>query len=504
MEANLVHGEGDLEGQPFRLAAHELRAIYRWYEHNPITGDYLHRKGLIGWPKGSGKTELVAGLGLEHLSGPAPTKGTPVVTVAAVDGDQADELVRVAGMMIDEQPVGEDLDVVAGRITQRRGGGSMKATSSALGKNDGKKTSLLLCDEIHEWDAHSEAGAKRHGVLERSTNKRRDGRQLNITTAGWSLDTLAGAMFTYGEQVALGQIVDPGFLMEWWQASEHWDLDDPAQLVAAIREANPAADPWNQLDNLVRSYHEHRLRGAVEEYVRYHLNRWPTGVADAWLDPVLWASRLQPGTPPAGTRVVLGFDGSHTGDSTALVGVTVAAKPHVFKIACWEREPDDRDWRVPIDAVEAAIAAACDPKTGGYDVVELAADLFGWISSLARLEQRGVNVVEIPQNGKRMGAACQRFYEAVQRDLLTHDGDKQLTKHIGNARRRETDFGIRIVKEHERSRRHIDLAIAAVMAFDRASWLWEHEAAVKPRVINLAEALAADNYAQLAAGGVSA
>jgi phage terminase large subunit-like protein len=496
MEANLLHGEGDVEGEPFRLAPHQLRVLYRWFEYDRRTREYLHRKGLIGWGKGNAKSELESALAVEHLEGPSLVQGTPVVTVAAVDGDQAAELVRIAGLMVKDQPVGERLEVFAGRILQREdfgGAGYVKSVSTNLGKNDGKRTSLLLDDELHEWDGAGQpafAGAKRHGVLERNTYKRKGGRQLNITTAGFSLESLAGAMYTYGAKVASGEVVDPAFLMDWWEASPHWDLDDPRQLLEAIAEANPAADLFWPASNLVRSYAEHKLRGEIRDFIRYHLNRWVGVLEDAWMDVELWRARSVATSapdgsvvvgppPPDGTAVVVGFDGSYYGDSTALVGATVAAEPYLWVIGCWERpSPAPAEWKVPVTEVEDAIIAACRR----WEVAEVAADVSYWQSSMARLADRGLPIVEFPQSPMRMATACQRLYEGVTRAMATHSGDPRLNRHVANARRHETEWGVRIVKEHAHSERRIDLAVAAVQAHERASVLAYAKAAKEPTV----------------------
>ena len=52
---------------------------------------------------------------------------------------------------------------------------------------------------------------------------------------------------------------------------------------------------------------------------------------------------------------------------------------------------------------------------------------------------------------------------------LTHSGDPDLARHVGNAVVKNDSRGHRIVKEHKDSTRRIDLAVAAVMAFAAAS-----------------------------------
>lgn len=498
MEANLVHSEGDYSGEPFRLAEHERRALYRLYEYRPCRctrkrlpcrkgWHFVHKKALIGWPKGSGKTEFVAALGLEHLVGPCAGID-PNIPVAATTEDQAGLLLTAAGQMVADTPLEELLDVQQSQITRRQGYGRMYTTAASLGANDGKKPTRLLADEIHEWDAHSGAGKKRHAILNRGLAKRLDSQEINITTAGWSFDTLAGEMYQLGRRLAERQHTDPTFLFDWQEASEHWDLNDELQLLAAIREANPAADVFWDAENLVREYHEHLLRGEVNDFIRYHLNRWIGALEDSWMAADLWnGCKVADLAPPAeGTPVVLGFDGSRYHDSTALVGCTISPRPQLFVLGHWE--PDDNhpaDWKAPVGEVEDTILAA----TRRLKVVELAADISYWESSMHKLEQAGITVMEIPQSPKTLGPACTQFYAATANGELAHDGDERLARHIANCRRHETEWGTRIVKEYAHSRRRIDLAVAAVQAHARAL---HHNREVPPAeagVIDLADYL---------------
>ena len=68
-----------------------------------------------------------------------------------------------------------------------------------------------------------------------------------------------------------------------------------------------------------------------------------------------------------------------------------------------------------------------------------------------------------------MTPATTRFYEAVVSGAITHSGDPLIARHVGNAVLKSDSRGTRIYKEHKHSPRKIDLAVAAVMAFDRAS-----------------------------------
>ena len=171
-------------------------------------------------------------------------------------------------------------------------------------------------------------------------------------------------------------------------------------------------------------------------------------------------------TIPDGAQVCLGFDGSFNNDSTALVVVSCGDVPHIDVVAAWERDPlDGPDWTVPILDVEDAIRQACRR----WQVREIVCDPFRWARTYQVLEAENLPVVEFPQSPSRMTPATQRFFEAVMNHGLTHSGDPRLARHVGHCVIKTDSRGSRVTKESRYSSRKIDLAMAAVMAFDRAS-----------------------------------
>ncbi len=143
---------------------------------------------------------------------------------------------------------------------------------------------------------------------------------------------------------------------------------------------------------------------------RYRLGQWVT-LDGAWLPDGAWsacAPRLR--AIEDGADIVLGFDGSFSGDCTALVAVTVADRPHVHLVRLWEAPEGARDWRVPIVEVEDAIRAACRR----WRVLEVAADPYRWPAVPGSCwTPTGIPVGEYPQSPARMGPATSRLYSAV-------------------------------------------------------------------------------------------
>jgi phage terminase large subunit-like protein len=167
---------------------------------------------------------------------------------------------------------------------------------------------------------------------------------------------------------------------------------------------------------------------------------------------------------------ILGFDGSFSGDTTVIVGCTIPTedKPaHIFLVKAWEKpvEADD-SWRVDIQDAEFEIAKFC----AAYKVREVACDPFRWQRSMEVFQDQGIPIVEYPStSARRMVASCARFYDAVTEGRLRHDGDPLVARHFTNAVIKIDNLGPRIVKENRNSNRRIDAAVAAVIAYDRAS-----------------------------------
>jgi phage terminase large subunit-like protein len=278
-----------------------------------------------------------------------------------------------------------------------------------------------------------------------------------ITTAGWDRTSLAWQLYDHGRRVQAGEVDDPSFFYRWWEPSDPGcAIDDEA----AWREANPSYGTI-----ITREALQSDLSLPENEFRQFHLNQW-TDSAAAWLPYGAW-SKIEAAVPVGeGTPVVLGFDGSWTNDSTALVGCTVTERPHLFVVDCWERPATDPGgWVVPSHEVDEALYRAM----GAYDVLEVACDPYYWREQLARWMADDLPILEWPTNSvARMVPACRQFYTAVVEERISHDGDPRLARHISNTTVKTDVHGARIVKQSAAQK--IDLAVAATIALDRAMY----------------------------------
>jgi phage terminase large subunit-like protein len=456
IEANCRMGEGDHYGKPVRLEPFQVRIVCQLLERRP-DGRRRYRRALLEMPKNNGKTPLAAWIGAYELT----HTSSAVIPVAAASYEQADLLFGDLRTCVRESPTLSDyLEAYENEVQVRDGPGRAYKVAAIAGTNDGQRPSTFLADEIHEWLGNK---ARVHLVLSNGCTKRSDSLILNTTTPGSDTDTLAGELHEHGLRVNSGEVEDDEFLFIWYGCPEdRFDLDDPDGLRAAIRAANPAADSFLNVEAVAARFHQMPRY----EFVRYHLGQWTT-VADAWLPDGAWEACDVGLGVPAGADVVLAFDGSFNGDSTALIVCTAGTdRPRIDVAGHWERtERDPRDWQVDILDVEETIREACKR----WQVREVAADPFRWARSLQILADERLPVVEFPQSPSRMTPATSQFYEAVVNGTLEHSGNPALARHINNCVLKVDSRGPRLTKEHKHSTRRIDLAVAAVMAHARAA-----------------------------------
>lgn len=458
----------DVKGWPRARAGRRLRFIkdfllvpkgvgagkpvkLRDFQRELITGMYAPgiRTALVSLPRANGKTALAAMLAVAELFVGGES---PEVLVVATDQRQANITMSMARRMIELHPqLAERAHIYKDRIVVPETNGTMIALPADPGALHGWDPSLLVVDELHVvtedvWQAVSSM-----------TGKRPESLTLAISTPATTPDSIMWRLVEHGRA---GD--DPAFYLREYAAPDGCATDDED----AWKIANPALackDPFLAVDGLAAA--RRTLREPVFRQLR--LGQWVTGV-DHWMPFGLWDTLADTErVVPARARVVLAFDGSASGDSTALIGCTVGPDPHLWVEQLWEN-PGDPQWRVPRGAVDDAVALAFDK----YDVLELAADPWGWRSELEGWAERhgAKRLVEWnTAHAQRMAPATDRLYQGAQDATFTHDGDTRLALHIAHCVAKPTTLGDLVHKDKKNSPRKIDAAVAAIVALDRAA-----------------------------------
>jgi phage terminase large subunit-like protein len=250
------------------------------------------------------------------------------------------------------------------------------------------------------------------------------------------------------------------------------DLSDRESLLAGLRVGYRPASEWMDLDGIVAEIWD--PQNDPSDSRRYWLNQ-VVAASDQWLAPAEWGSCADATLSLADhDSVTLGFDGSVREDSTALVACRVS-DGYLELLGCWEKPegPAGNGWQVDRVAVDAAVHAAFQR----FQVLGLYADpphfqdyVDRWMAEFGprlRVRASAQRPMEWWTNRpKAMADALERFHSAVLAKHLCHDGGSVLTRHVLNARRSFGRAGIAIHKEFPASRRKIDAAMAAVLAYE--------------------------------------
>jgi hypothetical protein len=492
IEDHLVHGPGDILGHGIVLTDEEWLFLYRCYEVYPQghgqAGRRRFKRVVYSRRKGARKTELGAWLGIAEMDPTAPVRCDgfdaadepvgrsivdPYIPMVSTTEEQSEDLAYGAAKAILEHcELGNAYYVGEERILHRDVPGVMKALASAPSSRDGARTSFQHFDETHLFV--SERLKNAHSTMLRNVPKRKaaDAWSLETTTMyAPGEESVAEISHLYAEEVRAGKVDDPRLLFDHRQASETYELDTQKGLRAAILEASGDAIEWADVENIAAQWQEasaNRDTGGMNEFRRYWLNQ-RRSLAHRAFPPDLWTARAKPGRKvKKGAQIVLAFDGSYSRDSTALVGCTVEAKPHIFVVAAWERPPRDPRWRTPRHEVDSELELAM----ADYEVLELAPDPPGWHHEIEEWEATyGEVVVRFETNQPtRMGPACDEFTQGLRDGEFTQDGNQALARHIGHCVATQRGRNLVVTKEHTDSPLKIDLAVGAILAFTRARW----------------------------------
>lgn len=420
-----------------------------------LVGSVLDAKPMprtSGWmlPRGQGKSTLLAALGLFELM--LGQEGASVVVVA-YDERQAGIIFKTAVRMVElNEDLAARVQVYQDKLRVPSRGAEFVVLPATPASLEGLDPSLAIVDEIgvvrrDTWE-----------VLSLAQGKRETSTLIGIGTPGPNPhENVLADLRAYGR----AHPEDTSFV--WREFSAAGFEDHPVDCEHCWELANPALDDFLHRD-AIRALLPPKTREAT--FRRARLCQFVSESSGGFLPERVWDSLASDEEIAPGAEVVIALDGSFNSDATALVISTISLTPHMDKLAMWEPPVGDSDYRVPVEDVEDTIRAACRR----FKVKEIVADPFRWTRTLQVLEREGLPITEFPWSAARITPATTDFYNACINGAVTHSGDPDFARHIGNAVVNESERGVRLDKSKRGSTRHIDLAAAAVMAHSRGTW----------------------------------
>ena len=510
-----VHGPGDIQGRP--LSGDAAVATPLTTELASLTldayaldedGSRLYDSVFYSRAKGCNKSGMAAWIALFEAFGPCRFAGFaeggevfewmdfryvyqpgepmgrsvtyPLLRLLATEEGQTGNVYAAVHYNLTEGPLREAFDkrddVGLTRVFLPGGGEIRPSTASSSAKDGGKETWTCF-DETHLYILPE---LKRmYSTVRRNMAKRADAEPWSFETSTMyepGRNSVAEESHAFAQKIREGNMRRPRLLFDHRQAPADVDLTDETAIRAALVEAYGDAASYMPIERIISEIWD--TRNDVTDSRRYYFNQ-ATAAADSWVRPDEWDVLADPAHLVAdGAEIVLGFDGSKSGDHTAFIACEVETG-HLWPLGIWDPQQHDphdgcvsgRCGEVPRESVNAAVEQAF----AQYDVVGFYADLQEFESYVDEWHRRhgeslciGAAANRVAWNmksGTRAMEMISAFHSAILDGEARHSGHKTLAQHVYNCRRRESYGGITVGKDSKLSPRKIDAAVAAGLAW---------------------------------------
>ncbi|MGH8879678.1 MAG: terminase, partial [Stackebrandtia sp.] len=480
----LYQPDGPEAGTPWRATPEQVRHILWWYAVDGI-GRFVFRRAVYRRAKGHGKDPLAASLSLVELLGPCRfggfnAQGAPVaiphpspwVQIAATSEAQTVNTMSLVLSMLEYGGLVDDYGLDVGKTLIYTPTGRLHAVTSSPRSLEGPRPSYVVLGEPQHW-VPSNDGRDMAEVIRRNLGKSRDGmaRSTEIGNAHQpGEDSVAETSYEAWLSMVEGRSRDTGVLYDSREAPPETDMSDPDSLRAGLRAAYGDSH-WVDLDRIMGEIWDPATPPSVSR--RYYLNQ-VSAPEDAWTTAHEWdacatTERLEPGD-----TVVIGFDGSKSEDSTAIVLCRLS--DGLCDLAgIWEKPdgPGGDGWNVPRGDVDSTM----DYLVERYDVVGMYADVAWWESYVDMWSTRFADTLRIKASAKSAVGwdmrsrqkdfvlrGAENTLAAITDGTLRHTGNGALRRHTLNARRRPNRWGLGFGKEHRSSARKVDALAALCLA----------------------------------------
>jgi hypothetical protein len=449
IEAELLVPTGLGAKEPIRLTDEQVDLVVAWYEVD-ARGSFVGRRGAWRLPKKWGKSPLAAAVAYCELVGPVlfshfDADGDPVgmphpspwIQIAACSEDQTDNtFLQLVEMLRDSPAVTtRGLDVGVTRIQFWNQPGRIEPVTSAAGSREGQPITFAVLDQTESWTRQN-GGKALAAVLRR--NAAPTGARTLETPNAFAPGEGSVAESTH-EAVIAGRVAGVLYVAREAPPIEIEDREsiDRKKLHAALAyvygDSAKQRGGWVDLERLVEEFFD--SSNDLAELCRWYLNQI-IAPAEALINLVTWAQLVDAdGRLVQGDTIALGFDGSDTGDATALVACRWPDYL-VVPLAIWER-PDSvgerEGWKVNRAEVDTVIRQTMETYRvvrGYFDPPQWQTEIDGWSGEF------GDAVLRYPHaSDQRIGPACERFTTMVDERTLRHTGDPELLRHLANGRR---------------------------------------------------------------------
>lgn len=507
IEAHCVVPDGFRRGEPLRLYDYQLRffsAFYTvkgtavWVPEDPILGPaFRYRRGVLIGPQKLGKgpqeaahtclegagpalfagwagdddgyvcAEHGCGCGWEYPYEPGEPMGmpwpTPLIQITAVSEEQTDNIYAALRPMIELGPLSDVIPRTGEEFIRLPGGGRIDTVTSSAQSRLGQRVTFVVQDEVGLWTPQNKMTKVADTQYRNAAGM---GGRAALTSNAWdpSENSVAQREMESSAQDVYRQYDTAPVSLSYRNKAErrkihqivygdtlrsrggHIDLDAIEAEAADLLERDPA------------------------QAERFFGNRIVHG-AGAFLSEELLAARTVVREPAR--RVCLGFDGSSSGDWTAIRAedVTGLRFTPTYDVGGDERptwwNPAQHGGRIPRSEVRAAVAHLF----ARYDVARMYCDPRDWQTEIDEwaLTYGEKVVAQWPTNQiGRMFDGLNRYRTDVAEGATEHLDDPVYRVHALNARMLAKP-GDKFILGKPSDHQKIDILMADVLAHEAAA-----------------------------------
>lgn len=503
IERHDVVPDGFRKGEPFTLYRDQglylanfylVRGDAVWVPEKPVLAPaFVHRRGLLVAPQKWGKNPLIAAQTTLEGAGPALFAGwagkdegyvclehgcrcgweyayeegepkgmrwpTPLIQITAFSEDSTENTYDALRPMIELGPLADVIPKTGEQFIRLPGGGRIDTVTSSDQSRLGQRVTFVPQDEVGLW---TPANGMRKLADTQWRNLSGMGGRASLTTNAWDPGQQSVAQKEYESPArdVYRQFTKPPANLSYANKAQRHKIHlivYPEDIRAGHLDI--ASIEAEAADMVTRD---------PAQAARFYGNKLVPGGGKAF-DALAWIKCADlKHVVPKKAPIVLGFDGSKSGDWTALIATEILTG-YQWPLGIWN--PADYGGEIPREVVDTTV----DKAFADYAVWRMYADPPYWKDEIAVWQGRyGDKVVVLWETNRPKPVAWAiRNYSNSITSSVSHDGDETFATHIGNAFKRPSlvrdDKGEQmwtIAKETPDSGLKIDAAMAAVLSWE--------------------------------------
>lgn len=489
---NLVHG---VTGEPLELTDESLDFILNAYAVDD-NGRWLYDRSAMRRARGTGKSPLAAALACAELCGPVRFGGwdedgyaigvpepAPWVQVIAITMEQTKPIMDIARASFSEAAIEKyGLEIGVEAIIKMHavdggGHGRLQAIPNNPRAMRGPRPTAVFADEVSEWIT-SNGGHEAMVRIFSNLAKNPGGRaRLFEFCNAFEPGLESHAEKTYNAYVQQMELFGRSrILYDSLEADPSLRLTVQSELEEAIRQAAGDAH-WLDIQRLVNQAIDGGSSPTI--FRREHLNQILSS-DDSLISMPLFDTLAQ-GVEPLTKydAITLGFDGSLSGDGTAIVAFRLSDRSFHL-LAYWEppekQDPNSPKWRIDEEMVDETFRAYME----NFNVVAAACDVhpfeswvYAWEKEFgqkmqAKVSPAGQLIRDNRSDQRGLTYLCEALVNEIESEKIRFYSTLMMKRHWANAKRRLNRWGFSFGKITKSSTRRVDIVAASLMAYSAA------------------------------------